>query len=102
MMKRIVCVEDAALEKVFPERWPAIVKMELKGGAVYTARVEYPRGDPENPLSWDEIIEKFKSLAGAVLPEARLEEIISRIRALDKEDDISRFCALLSKRPRRR
>ena len=27
--------------------------------------VRYPKGDPENPLSWDEMAAKFRALAGS-------------------------------------
>ncbi len=40
--------------------------------------VQHPKGDPKNPLSWDELIAKFKSLTGPAISSSRSEEIIAR------------------------
>jgi 2-methylcitrate dehydratase PrpD len=40
-----------------------MVEIETTEGAVYKAQVDYPRGEPENPMSLEEIINKFLSLS---------------------------------------
>jgi len=41
--------------------------------------VEYPKGDPENPHLQEEIVEKFRGLAGSVFSDTKVEEIVSRL-----------------------
>ncbi|MFQ5484668.1 MAG: MmgE/PrpD family protein, partial [Desulfobacterales bacterium] len=51
MMKRVSCVKDPEIEKSFPKRWPASATVVTKNGETYCARIDYPKGDPENPLT---------------------------------------------------
>lgn len=64
LMHKVVLVKDAAIEETFPREWPARVTIELSHGPCYEKFVRYPKGDPENPLSWDELAAKFRTLTG--------------------------------------
>jgi 2-methylcitrate dehydratase PrpD len=79
VMTKVVLVKDARLEETFPQEWPARVVIELEGGQRHEKFVRYPKGDPENPLTWDEMAAKFRALAGAVLSPERCGEIIGAI-----------------------
>jgi 2-methylcitrate dehydratase PrpD len=80
IMNQVVLTKDAQIEETFPKEWPARVTIHLAGGLIYERFVRYPKGDPENPLTWDEMAAKFRALAGAVLPSERCDEIINRVR----------------------
>jgi 2-methylcitrate dehydratase PrpD len=45
-----------------PKKRAAIVEI-IMGSDRYSERVDYPKGEPENPVSMDELEEKFYSLA---------------------------------------
>jgi 2-methylcitrate dehydratase PrpD len=79
MMQKVALVKDPRLEENFPREWPARVSIHLEDGRQFDKYVRHPKGDPENPLTWDEMAGKFRSLAGAVLPPERCEEVIERI-----------------------
>jgi 2-methylcitrate dehydratase PrpD len=79
LMAKVVMVKDASIEATFPKEWPARVVVELTGGQRFENFVRYPKGDPENPLTWDEMIAKFRRLAGAVISSERCDEIIEGI-----------------------
>jgi 2-methylcitrate dehydratase PrpD len=96
-MSKVKCVEDPDLDREFPKKWPASVKITVKGGREYSARVEYPKGDPENPLSWEELIEKFKHLTAPVFKARRQEDIIDRTRSLEEERSIRSFAGIMKK-----
>jgi 2-methylcitrate dehydratase PrpD len=95
MMNRIICVKDQGLDKEFPKKWPASVTILTKNGRKYTTRIDYPKGDPENPLSWDELINKFRNLVSPVFSAAKQNKIIDRVRSLEQEDDLNSFSKLL-------
>ncbi|UCF56185.1 MAG: MmgE/PrpD family protein, partial [Deltaproteobacteria bacterium] len=95
VMKKIVCVEDPELDKEFPSRWPASVKILTKKGKEHLTRIDYPKGDPKNPLSWDELIDKFNNLTSPILPSERMKEIIDRAQLLEKEENLGSFARLL-------
>lgn len=91
LMDKVVCIRDENLNKNFPAQWPARVEIETSDGTILKKQLTYPKGDPENPLSWDELIEKFNALASAVMPESQCREIVERVRTIDQEkyiDDV--------------
>lgn len=80
---RVECVHDASLDPLFPRLWPATVDIRLRDGRVFSRRTEKLHGDPDDPLSWEELIGKAKELTQDMLPAGRLDEIIAAIRNLE-------------------
>ena len=97
MMEKIHCVEDPELEIDYPKKWPASVTLSTKSGQQYHTKIEFPKGDPENPLTWDELIHKFKSLITPVFSDKRGTEIISYVRGIELAKDLKDLSSLLSK-----
>jgi len=95
LMEKIVCVENPELEEEYPRKWPASVTITTRGGQVYTAKIEYPKGDPENPLTWQELIEKFSDLTAPVYAADKQKEIVDRVRSLDSEQNMDSFARML-------
>jgi 2-methylcitrate dehydratase PrpD len=88
LMEKISCVKDKRLDEEFPKKWPAWATVLTTRGQTYTAAVDYPKGDPENPLTWDELIEKFNSLVAPLFSTEKRIEIIDRVQHLDLESDL--------------
>jgi 2-methylcitrate dehydratase PrpD len=79
LMRKVVLIKDPRLETNYPREWPARVEIQLQDGRRYERFIRHPKGDPENPMTWDEMAAKFRTLAGAVLPAERCEEIIRQV-----------------------
>jgi 2-methylcitrate dehydratase PrpD len=79
MVGKVTLMKDIRIEATFPREWPARVAILLDDGRTYEKFVRYPKGDPENPLTWDEMAAKFRTLAGRVLPADRCDSIIDQI-----------------------
>ena len=47
-----------------------------------------PKGDPENPLSIEELRDKFRSMVAGTQYEQEAERIIETVDGLDRMDDI--------------
>ena len=88
-MKRIRCLRDPELNNDFPRKWPARVVVHTTDGRNFEHRLDHPKGDPENPLSWDEVIDKFTTLAAEVLPLSQCRKIITLVRNVDQLEDIT-------------
>jgi 2-methylcitrate dehydratase PrpD len=97
LMGKISCVLDPELETEFPKKWPASVTVQTKDGKSYSTRIEFPKGDPENPLTWDELIAKFRDLVAPVFLKTKQNEIIERVSSLEKETDVKDFSMILLK-----
>jgi 2-methylcitrate dehydratase PrpD len=76
-MARVVCVRDPALDGDFPARWPATVAIRTRDGRSFSTRIDFPKGDPENPLTPAELEAKFRSLTRDVLAVADQDRIIA-------------------------
>ncbi len=95
MMERVECVEDPDLERTYPKQWSSKVEILTKSGKTHLTKIEYPKGDPENPLSWEEVIEKFKDLSGRLMTEDRRLRIVDQVRRLEQIRDLKRWSPLL-------
>jgi 2-methylcitrate dehydratase PrpD len=80
---------DPELTRLYPQKWPSRVEIKLENGERYNGYCEYPKGDPENPFSEMELIEKFKKLCGNILTEDEKERIIDSVLNLEKMDDVT-------------
>ncbi len=83
LMSAVDLERDAELDKAYPDRWPAIVTVETVSGKRHETRVDYPKGDPNNPMSRDELIEKFHTLTSRIIPETLRHLLIERCLTLD-------------------
>lgn len=61
LTKKIKVEADEELSVVFPGVQAAIVTIRTKDGS-YTDRVDYPKGEPENPLTEDEFRTRYDGL----------------------------------------
>ena len=57
-------------------------------GIRHEARVDFPKGDPKNPMTPKELVAKFHALTGRILPEPSRSLLIERCLTLDKLDNI--------------
>lgn len=83
LMNRIRIQSDPKLTASYPDKWPAEVKIYTTDGRCLEAKSDYPRGDPENPLTEPEVVSKFKGLTKHVLQESKAERIIQRVLNLE-------------------
>lgn len=70
LTKKIHVEADEELSKAFPAEQTAIVTIRTKDGE-YTERVDYPKGEPENPLTEEEFRTRYDGLMeyGGIEPE---------------------------------
>ena len=78
LMGKVVMTRDPSLETNFPKDWPARASVLMETGERYDACVRNPKGDPGNPLSWEELAAKSRSLG--VAPD--LEECVRKFENL--------------------
>jgi 2-methylcitrate dehydratase PrpD len=83
LMGKVVLQKDKRIEKNFPEEWPAIVQIRLTNGKHFEKRIRFPKGDPENPLTWQELSAKLHSLASRVFPKIRCGQIINSVKGMN-------------------
>ncbi len=81
--------DDSQMNNLYPARWPSCLEITLKNGQVLRKETSYPKGDPENPVSKDELELKFKRLASMTKDETRVEGIINDLDDLENVKNIN-------------
>jgi 2-methylcitrate dehydratase PrpD len=84
MMKKIVCVADPVFSKGYPNQRASQVDIETVDGRKLGHFQPYRKGDPELPLTDDELNAKFMELAGPVLGERGAKRLLEQLWMLEK------------------
>jgi 2-methylcitrate dehydratase PrpD len=87
-MGKVVMTKDTRIEKNFPAEWPAIVQVHLMDGKQLEKYIRFPKGDPENPLTWQELSAKFQSLATRVFPKTRCDQIVNSVKDMNPSTEL--------------
>ena len=62
-------------EKMFPAKQPSKVVLKTKDGKEFSEYLEYPKGDPREPMTMEDIENKFNALSDKILIPERQKEI---------------------------
>jgi 2-methylcitrate dehydratase len=66
-------------EKMFPAKQPSKATIRTNDGRVFSEYLEYPKGDPREPMTIEDLDNKFKALSSDFLSEEKQLEIKSMI-----------------------
>ncbi|WP_304129744.1 MmgE/PrpD family protein [Ignavibacterium album] len=62
-------------EKMFPAKQPSKVVIKTKDGREFSEYLEYPKGDPREPMTMEDLDNKFEGLTEKLLVAGRRKEI---------------------------
>ena len=79
LAERMDLSADPALDELYPRQWGSRVEVRTVDGRRLEGRIDFPKGDPENPLSDEELRDKFTVLAQTRLPEAEAAVLLERL-----------------------
>ncbi len=89
LLEKISVEEDAELTKEYPRKIANRITVELSNGEEITRQVDVPKGHPSNPMTKDEIEQKFRGLTRSSLTENQINRIFEYVWNLDERRDIS-------------
>ena len=95
LKKRVELVADPELTKIFPAVRSAIVEITTVDGGEFKILVDRMPGAPYNPLSTQDLDEKFFSLSIPVLGEQRSQTVATTVRNLENLTDVATLTSLL-------
>lgn len=98
LMKKIAIKGDPELNKLYPEKFPAQVEVITEDGKIYSETQHYPKGSYKNPLTQEELQEKFLNLATTTFPKEEAQRIMDTVFSLDKLKNISILTNLLMRK----
>jgi 2-methylcitrate dehydratase PrpD len=89
-----VTVRDDLTAK-YPAAWPTRVTVTLRDGTPLRGESDYPRGNPENPVSTKTLEEKFLELVAPRFGDRFAQEALAVVQSLHESDDVRRALAEL-------
>lgn len=79
------------------DKMTTLIDIYLKDGRRYSARADFGKGSPSNPMSFDEVAEKFRGCAEfACWDTSRSERIIESVRNLEALGSLRELASLLA------
>jgi 2-methylcitrate dehydratase len=101
-LRKVEVVADPEIEQVFPALQRALVSVTTVDGRIFTKKLDFPKGDPRNPLTDEEVEEKFSALAEGVLSKAAQQKVKEAVWHLETLESVSQVMALLRSNVRSR
>ena len=96
LLGKIKVVADPEIDAMFPGIKRARVSITTNSGETHTAQVDHAKGSPQNPMSDEEIVSKFRANAGDILSKEQQDQVIDLTWRFDELEDIEEYMSLLS------
>jgi len=98
-ISRVEAHVDPELDAMGPAfRHAARIAVVMCDGREFREEALYRRGSPENPLKPEEVVHKFRNIAGACLANAQVDRIVELTEQLDRLDSVEELATLLGAR----
>jgi 2-methylcitrate dehydratase PrpD len=96
MIEKVDFVVDDEAEAAGYDKMTTLIDISLKDGRKISGRADFGKGSPANPMSYDEVAEKFRETAGfGGLAQDRIEDVIAMVRDLETLGSIERLLSPL-------
>ncbi len=82
-------------EKLFPAKQPSQVTIRTTDGRSFRQYFEYPKGDPREPMTDEDLMVKFNALSSGVLTPDRQAEIRTAIYNCEQFDNVQDLLQIL-------
>lgn len=99
LMAKITVGEDAECIAEFPATTMAKVRITTKDGQQFKAQAKYHRGHPNNPMTNEELADKFSQLVVPVLGQAGADELLRIAWSIEEQGSVEPLISALGKQP---
>jgi len=95
LLGKIKVVADPEINAMFPGVKRARVTITTQAGESHSAQVDHAKGSPENPMSDEEVVAKFRANAAGVLDSQQQDKVVDLTWHLDELENIGDYLDLL-------
>jgi len=89
LIRKVKVKDEIELDRYFPQSWPGRVKVIMADGRSPVAELIIPKGESDNPMSVQELEEKFLNLAAPLLGDAGARAVIREVDALPERESLA-------------
>jgi 2-methylcitrate dehydratase PrpD len=98
MIEKVDFVVDEKAEKAGYHKMTTIIDITLTDGRVIHGEADFGKGSPANPMSYDEVANKFQeNAAHAGLKRDAADEVVALVANLERQPSIERLMSLIAK-----
>ncbi|MBC2717037.1 MAG: MmgE/PrpD family protein [Desulfobacteraceae bacterium] len=94
LSEKITVSTDETLNQLYPDKTASRVEIRLKDNQIIKRQIDIPKGDPRDPMTETDIIQKVKQYAGKRDAD-RIETVISKVLNLENVSDITELTRLI-------
>lgn len=95
-IQKIKVEADDELEAKFPKLQPSRVEFRMKSGETLGKSVDFAKGDPREPMTQDDLMDKFYGLTKPHTSDEHRRQIAADIESLEKFDRVETFVSSLA------
>jgi len=96
LSRRVTVVHDPGLDAALPDQRPARLTVRTAAGGTARAQVDLPRGEPEQPLTWQTLTGKAWSACSGVLTREQFTRLESAVASLDRPGSLRQLTNALA------
>ena len=96
---RVKLILNPDLDKGPMDVKPQVLEVVTRDGKIITERIEFPKGNPNNPVTSDELVDSFRGMAAYAakpLSGTQVDDAISLALRLEEIPDVSALTKLLT------
>jgi 2-methylcitrate dehydratase len=101
LLPKIKVVANPEIDAIFPKVKRAIVTITTGNGRTFKKQEDFARGEPERPLSEQELVAKFHANAQDALSKRQREKLIQATLTIDQYNNVRKYVPLLIRTPTR-
>jgi 2-methylcitrate dehydratase PrpD len=96
MIEKVDFVVDDEAERAGYHKMTTILEIETNDGRKISGRADFGKGSPANPMSYEEVADKFRECAEFTrFPRDRADSVVSMVRDLENLRSIDRLMSVL-------
>lgn len=97
MLRRVNFYVDPEADQAGLDKMTSMIKARMKDGRVLRGRAQFAKGSPANPMSYDDVEEKFRDVAGfAQWPRQSADAVIAFVKTMESAPDVNKLTAILT------
>ena len=81
----------------YPEAMPNLIEIATKGGRQFSRKIMYPKGHPKNPMTDNEVEEKFRRFTKGFFSANNINAILSRLWLLEDVKGVKELAGMAVK-----
>ncbi|MDO8567358.1 MAG: MmgE/PrpD family protein [Dehalococcoidales bacterium] len=94
---KVKVVLDEEVQAAYPAKRAGTIRVKTRDGRTLEAKVMDLKGSVTNPMTREEVENKFRSLASIVLPGTQINKVVKLMQGLDKLKNVAELPRLLVK-----